>query len=320
MKHGFLICLLAIALAAGGCSSKNDLLFENDHHLSDSVNKVKELTEGKQDWIGADVCIPEKDSSYTDSEISSGAAILYNLDKPEVIYSRKAYDHLNPSVLTVLLTAKIAIENTNMTDLVTVESEDLSGLVHAYKVGLKAGDQLTVEQLLYGMVFQSGAEPARVLARYVAGSEEAFVKMMNDKAQSLGCVDTIFSNCTGMTDKNNVTTAYDMYLLIRDMAADDQFMKILEKKNYEGYYQDSSGNPISATYISTVDYIEEGKEKVSGATILGGKTATTQASGHCLALIVKGEGNDRYLALNMKASSHERLYKQIESIVNKIGK
>lgn len=312
---------MAITILLSGCGwSDKSVLLAHEHGLSEDVDSVSSLAAGTQQWSGAQLCIPDEQAMYEDEEINAQAALLFRLDQPEAVYAKNVYQEMNPASITTLFTAYVVLQNKELSDTVTVTADAVSNLYRTSTVGLEQGDQLTVEQLLYGMLLCSGVDAANVLAIETAGSMEAFVRMMNAAAEDCGCVDTQFKNPNGLTATGHYTSAYDIYLILRRLSEDEHFMKIISAGTYQAVYKDADGNRKEETYTSTVQYVEDGVSQIGSVSIVGGKTGTTQSAGHCLALICENGEGERYLAVVMKASSRDRLYEQIEHIVKKIQK
>ena len=312
---------MAITILLSGCGwSDKNVLLAHEHGLSEDVDSVSSLAAGTQQWSGAQLCIPDEQAMYEDEEINAQTALLFRLDQPEAVYAKNVYQEMNPASITTLFTAYVVLQNKELSDTVTVTADAVSNLYRTSTVGLEQGNQLTVEQLLYGMLLCSGVDAANVLAIETAGSMEAFVRMMNAAAEDCGCVDTQFENPNGLTATGHYTSAYDIYLILRRLSEDERFMKIISAGTYEAVYKDADGNKKEETYTSTVQYVEDGVSQIGSVSIVGGKTGTTQSAGHCLALICENREGERYLAVVMKASSRDRLYEQIEHIVKKIQK
>lgn len=312
---------MAITILLSGCGlSDEKVLLTNEHGLSEDAVSASSLTVGKQLWSGAEVCVPDDGALYEDEEVSAGAALLFSLDRPEAVYAKNVYQEMNPASITTLFTAYVVLQNKNLSDTVTVTADAIANLQHASNIGLEVGDQLTVEQLLYGMILCSGVDAANVLAVETAGNKEDFVKMMNDAARECGCVDTQFQNPNGLTETGHYTTVYDIYLVMHKLAENEQFMKIISTDTYHAVYRNADGDKREETYISTVQYVEDEVSKIGSVSIVGGKTGTTSSAGHCLALICSNSSGENYLAIILKAKSKDSLYEQIEHIVKKIEK
>lgn len=303
-----------------GCGCNREVLLANEHQLSENAQAISSLIAGKQKWSGSELCIPKDSSEYEDDEVSAGAALLFSLDNPEVLYAKNVYQEMNPASITTLFTAYVVLQNRELSDVVTVRSEELTGLSHTSTIGLRAGDQLTVEQLLYGMILCSGVDAANVLAVDTAGDKASFVRLMNDAAEECGCVDTQFQNPNGLTEWGHYTTAYDIYLIVHKLMEDQRFIDIISAGTYRSVYKDADGQRREENYVSTVQYVENGISDIGSVHILGGKTGTTSSAGHCLVLLCTSSLGENYLAVVLKAKSRDSLYEQIEHIVMKIEK
>ena len=148
--------------------------------------------------------------------VLSEGAILMDADSGAVIYGKNMHEHYYPASITKLLTALIVVENCNLDDTVTFSKNAVYNVEPgSSSAGIDAGDTLTVRDCLYAMLLQSANEAANALAEHTAGSIEAFAKMMNDRAASLGCKDSHFANPSGLNNPEHYTSAYDYALISR---------------------------------------------------------------------------------------------------------
>lgn len=309
--------LLAASLWCSGCSmAGRSLILANEHDLPGEISSVTALTSGRQPWQGADLGVIEG-SQEEDEEVSAGSALMVNLDKGKVLYAKDAEEIRNPASITTLFTAYVILQNRQLSDPVTVKAEALTYLGGSSVIGLKEGDVLTVEQLLYGMLLCSGVDAANALAVDTAGSKADFVTMMNDAAKACGCVDTHFENANGLTERGHYSTAYDMYLILQKLTQDSRFMKIISSGTCQVTYQARDGQQKTEQFDSTVLYKQEGITQIGSFEIIGGKTGTTGWAGHCLALLGRDPSGDRLAVIVLKAQDQSSLYEQIEHIVKK---
>ena len=129
----------------------------------------------------------------------------------ETVYEQDADERVYPASLTKIMTCLIALENGNLSDVITIDEAALAGLDQdSSVVGLQVGEQITLENLLYCMMVHSGNDAANAVAEYIAGSTADFVRMMNERAYALGCKDTHFNNPHGLHDESHYTTARDL--------------------------------------------------------------------------------------------------------------
>ena len=148
-------------------------------------------------------------------DTSATSAILMDMDSGRILYSKNIHNVRTVASISKIMTCIVAIESGKLNDVVTIGDEILG----AYGSGIyiKNGEQLKLEDLLYGLMLRSGNDAALAIAHYVGGDVESFVSMMNDKAKELGMNNSVFNNPSGLDqDKGNYSTAYDMAILTRD--------------------------------------------------------------------------------------------------------
>lgn len=218
------------------------------------------------------------------TELHSTCAILLERDSGQVIFSRGADRSTYPASLTKIMTAVLGLElHRDMESTITITEEMLEGLTEANAsvVGFTLGEEVPYIDILHGLLLPSGADAANAVALTCAGSIDAFVALMNEKAETLGMKATNFTNVHGLHDVKMRTAATDMAKLF-DYALDfDTFRSIIGKK----FYTTSSTNmhPDGITFYSTMFSMLEETELANSAVIMGGKTGTTTPAGQCLA-------------------------------------
>ena len=155
-------------------------------------------------------------SSREQFSVAAKAALLIDLNTNRVVYEQDADERVYPASLTKIMTCLIALENGNLSDVVTVSESALADLDEDSSVaGLVVGEQMTLENLLYCMMVVSGNDACNVIAEHVAGSVTDFVRMMNQRAYELGCTNTHFNNPHGLHDESHYTTARDLAIITR---------------------------------------------------------------------------------------------------------
>lgn len=167
-----------------------------------------------------------------DFEIEAKSAILYCQNTKSVIYKKNINEKMSPYSVTKLLTAMLVLENEkklNRKVKISKEAAEVGGST----MYLKEGEEVTIKELLYGLLVVSGNDAAYALAEIVGhGDEKAFVKMMNKRAQKLGCKDTHFINSSGITDEKHYTTANDYLKITRAAFANKKVREIAGTKKY----------------------------------------------------------------------------------------
>ncbi len=162
------------------------------------------------------------------------SAFVYEVNTDTVIYSYNADLKLFPGSLSKMLTALIGIEQGNLKDEITVSTREISHLpVGSITAKLKEGEVVTLEDVLHALILTSANDAALIIAEYVAGNEAAFVEMMNHRAAALGCTNTKFTNCHGLDDPNQYTTARDITRITRAAVENETFAKIFATMEYD---------------------------------------------------------------------------------------
>ena len=225
--------------------------------------------------------------------LHSKNALLLN-EKGDVLFEKNADDIIYPASLTKIMTAIVAIEMSNdlqKQTIVTPQTISKFTAQNASMAGFKAGDFVTIEDLLYGTLLASGADATGTLADMMAGSEEAFVTLMNNKAQELGLNDTHFVNASGLHDPAHVSSVRDISKLFRYAIKNPTFYQILTSKSYMTHV------PNELTITSSLLAKIPGEE----GAILGGKTGYTPEAGLCLASIIEKDGK-QYIFVTTNAN------------------
>jgi D-alanyl-D-alanine carboxypeptidase (penicillin-binding protein 5/6) len=310
-KSRRLLCVICIAaFIITGCGSSRTI--ENPYSLyQDDGVAAGEL-------FAKNLCVTEDIDYGTDQVDSSvaGGAGVFNLTTKEVVYSQNLFGKLYPASTTKILTAYIIIKNCDLSDKVTVSSEALSGTSGTSLCGISAGDELTVEQLLYGLMLVSGNDAANVLAEYYAGSIDAFAEKMNEEAQALGATNSHFVNANGLPDDDHYTTVYDMYLIFQAAVKEQTFVDLIHTDSYNASYTNASGGTVEKTWENTNYYLNGTAEAPDGITVVGGKTGTTTAAGYCLVLYSGNSNGEDIVSIVYKADSRSDLYSLMNQILS----
>ena len=153
-----------------------------------------------------------------------------------------------PASITKVMTSLIAIKYGNLEDQVTVTEDAVISESGATLCGIKPGDTLTLEQLLYGLMLPSGNDAGAAIAIHMAGSIDAFADMMNEEAKRLGATDTHFMNPHGLHDEDHYTTAYDLYLIFNEALKYPEFRTVTGSTAYTANYTNGAGQSVSKTW------------------------------------------------------------------------
>lgn len=165
--------------------------------------------------------------------LSAASAIVIDQDSKRVLYSKNAYEPKLIASTTKIMTALVAIENSDINKTITVDDSVLKAYGSA--IYIEIGEKLTIKDLLYGLMLRSGNDAALVIANNVCKNEKEFVKLMNQKALELGMKNTIFFNPHGLEEDDgngNTSTAYDMAILMATAMNNKEFVNITKTKSY----------------------------------------------------------------------------------------
>ena len=250
-----------------------------------------------------------KPKPYTDTSkpptLYSKSAAVYCRNTGEIVYARNSDKRVSPYSVTKLLTALLAVQRLPLDTVVTVSWN--AAVQEGSTMDLYEGEQVTVEQLLYGTLILSGNDAAYALGEAVSGDMESFIKLMNDTASNMGCKNTHFSNCSGLIDdvSAHYTTAKDMMDICKVVFANDIVSKIAGTLKYE----------MPATNISDVRIMESHNEllleEVDG--FVSGKTGWWNEENASLAMNYKKDGLD--IIVVIFESNEDRRWIDCENMV-----
>lgn len=236
-------------------------------------------------------------SNSVDLELDATAAILYDATTGTMVYAMNPDQRVYPTGLTAILTCLVALENCDLSEIVTVNYAVIEQTPwDSTTANLIAGEQISMQDLLYCIMLNSAVDAALTVAHHIAGSQEAFVAMMNEKALELGCTGSSFTNATGLQDANHYTTVRDLLRITLAALENETFCQIYSAETYEI----PATNKSDARSLLTTNYMLYGAmggiyvdERVEG-----GKTGYTSDAGRCL-MVTAREGSTHYVGIVM---------------------
>jgi len=240
--------------------------------------------------------------------IGAQSAVVMDVNTGTLLYSKNPNDELYPASTTKILTGLLVIENARMDETVTFSSDAIwnidRGSTH---LSIDVGEQLSVEDCLYGLLLASANEVAYALAEHVGGSMDEFVAMMNERASQLGCKNTHFSNSNGLPREDHYTSAYDLALIARACFANETFCKIASTTKYtiKPTNKQPQERPISNHHkmLPGFKYEYEG--------FIGGKTGYTEVARQTLVSCAERNGM-RLICVVMKEEAPAQFTDTIE--------
>lgn len=212
----------------------------------------------------------------------SKSAIVMDLDTKEVLLEKNRGERIYPASMTKVMTALLAVEDLNPSSRLKIESETMDQMMKegASLAGFSTGELVTVEDLIYGTLLPSGGEASITLANAISGSEKEFAVAMNEKAQSIGMMNTNFRNSTGLHSEKHYTTVEDMAILLEYALKNEKFEK----------YFTSFEHVTENNLLLTSTIIKKEDTTTENGQILGGKTGYTSKAGLTLSSLVEVNG------------------------------
>ncbi|MDD5864601.1 MAG: serine hydrolase [Firmicutes bacterium] len=226
---------------------------------------------------------------------TSQAVFVYETNTETVIYSYNPDTKMCPGTLTKMVTALVAIENSNLDDIVTcadgIQSR-VPGSSQKMSPQLKSGEQLTVEDLLHGLLLESANDAAVALAEHVAGTTDAFLTMMNNRVRQMGCTNTEFGNISGLDTATSYSTARELAKIVVEATKNETFARIFGTALYD---IEPTNMVDKKRELKTKNYMIDNHiiQQFMNNQVTGGLPSYTENSGASLACT--GEYNDMRL-------------------------
>lgn len=236
------------------------------------------------------------------SGINSGYAILIDMDKNEVVASKNGNDKIYPASMTKVMTLIVAIEH--ITDPEELFTFDYTITDPAYEAGASvagflSGESVSLRDIFYGVALPSGADATTALAVRIAGSEEAFAELMNQKAADMGLTGTHFVNASGLHDRDHYSTPHEIAIIMEYAMEIPLLAEILSTYQYTtaATEQHPDGILLTSTMFSRMYGNEAGN-----CTVIAGKTGYTPEAGQCLVSVAETPDGRRYVLVTASAS------------------
>ena len=243
------------------------------------------------------------------AEIMATAGIVMEDSTGTILFNQNMDQELFPGSAVKIMTTLLALENSNLEDIVTMTATGVSGVTDGgVSISSQLGEEFTMEQCLYAIMLASANDVALQVAEHIGGSVEGFVEMMNQRAKELGCTGTVFTNPTGLPDPEQHTTAHDLALIMQAAIANTNFRTISTATAYSIPATNVSGgervltNNLELLDITSPNYYQG---------CLGGKAGFTSASG--VTLVTAAEQDDMTLiAVVLQGGSNDTIAQGVQ--------
>ncbi len=240
-------------------------------------------------------------ANRNDLLLNDKAALLYEINSGTMVYAYNIDAQLYPASLTKVMTCLVALQNGNLDDIVTVSEEAVSDLdPDGSNVALVPGEEMSLREMLFCVMLASANDACPVVAEHIAGSEAAFVQMMNDEAQRLGCTGTHFANTHGLHEDNHYTTARDLLKIFSAAMEIDFFRELYSTTQHTV----PATNLCDARELSSTDLMRNDAETPDylDSRVEGGKTGFTTPAGRCFICSAQ-DGNLHFISVILGAEN-----------------
>lgn len=318
-KKNVIVLLLLSLLFLVGCGKQQTL--KNNFPVFDTQFASAENQAVSHELLTLNLCVPQA-ANIANEQLENpyvGAAGFFDITAKTVPYGKNLYTKVYPASTTKILTALIVLERCKLDEIVTVSETAPILPSGAASCNLQAGDKITVQQLMYGLLLVSGNDCAVALAEHVSGSVAEFSVLMNEKCQDLGATQSHFVNPNGLHSDEHFTTIYDMYLIFNSCIKNEEFLKIIHTPSFLASYSDRNGALVEHQYETTNPFLKDKGNIPQGVTIIGGKTGTTFNAGNCLILLSQNEAGNQQISIVLKAESREILVQYIKKMIEEFS-
>lgn len=315
-KKGMCAVLIAAAIALTGCgSTKFDMPYEQQGSVS-SYQLINIANRETLEPFAKDLCVASGEVTAEGVDLSHvAAAALFDTKNLETLYAKNVNNQLHPASLTKVMTALVALKYGSPDDIYTASENVLITESGAVLCGLKPGDKMTLDQALHILLVYSANDVAILIAEGISGSVESFVQLMNQEAKEIGATNCNFMNPNGLTEEGHYVTAYDLYLIFQEALKYELFNQIIQMTSYSTVYTAADGTEKSLEMETTNLFLRGTYETPANVTVVGGKTGTTNAAGHCLLLLSRGSNGTPYISVILKDESREGLYEDMGGLL-----
>ena len=270
------------------------------------------------------IVVPNALEEQIVNNIGADGYFIASLDRFESNFAKyhNPYKRLPMASLTKLMTALIVLKNCgdlNQEYYVSSDAVDLEKDVS--KANLKSGDRLKILDLLYGLLVPSGNDAAMCLAENVFNNYDNFIIAMNNEAERIGAVNTHFANPHGLDSDYHFTTAYDMFLITKELMRYPIFKEITTTKEYKSNIIQSDGTVREETWLTTNYFVTEELLMSGNVSLEGTKTGNTTNAGNCLVIVASDKKtNTKYISVVLNAKSKRNSYYNSNALLSSIPK
>lgn len=319
--RNLILCILCTLFIIIACIINNHAVAAYHTEPEEQDYLIKHLVQQSDglDFPQEDTIVYRDDSTKADLFSECYYTLLIDETDKKVLSAKNAHQRMYPASMTKMMTAIVVADQIesgaiSLDDMVTVtQNYDLTSQDVA-PFQLSIGDQIRIKDLLYGLMLESNNYYALMLAEYIAGDVPSFCEMMNQKANSIGATNTHYMNPHGLDDVNHYTTAYDMYLIVKEVHNHEILREIDDFDTYTYSYLDTNGVSVEMESTATNLFVTGDVSLPATFQIESWKTGTTSGAGNCLAMYLTKD-NKTYIVVASSGKSREDLYNAIVKLL-----
>lgn len=244
--------------------------------------------------------------SFAVPNLYSESVYLMDATTGKVLYEKNADVQYMPASTTKVMTAILALENCKLYEEVTIGENP--PLADGSAIGIAQGETYTIEELLLGLLLESGNDCAEAIAEYISGSNEEFSKLMNEKAKELGATNTNFKNPSGLTEEGHLTTAHDLALIMKYASENEDFVRIARTSSH--FYETHPFSDGSQKWAINKNPLLKENSNYKYQYAYCGKTGYTIAANHSYTAVAKKD-NQTIVGAFLNATDKDGLYTSV---------
>lgn len=245
-------------------------------------------------------------NSFALPNLYSEGVYLMDATTGKVLYEKNSNVQYMPASTTKVMTAIIALENSKLDEQVTIGENP--PLTDGSALGLAQGEVYTMEELLFGLLLESGNDCAEAIAEHISGSNEEFAKLMNKKAIELGATNTNFKNPSGLTEEGHLTTAHDLALIMRYASQNTDFVRISQTPSH--FYENHPFSDGSEKWATNHNHLLKADSQYKYEYAYCGKTGYTTAANHSYTAVAKKD-DQTIVGSFLNATDKDGLYTSV---------
>ncbi|MDO5780155.1 MAG: D-alanyl-D-alanine carboxypeptidase family protein [Clostridium sp.] len=245
-------------------------------------------------------------NSFALPNLYSEGVYLMDATTGKVLYEKNSNVQYMPASTTKVMTAIIALENSKLDEQVTIGENP--PLTDGSALGLAQGEVYTMEELLFGLLLESGNDCAEAIAEHISGSNEEFAKLMNKKAIELGATNTNFKNPSGLTEEGHLTTAHDLALIMRYASQNTDFVRISQTPSH--FYENHPFSDGSEKWATNHNHLLKADSQYKYEYAYCGKTGYTTAANHSYTAVAKKD-DQTIVGAFLNATDKDGLYTSV---------